>query len=166
MKHIFSPWRMKYISLPTEPKPDCIFCAALARPDGPENLILWRGARSFIILNRFPYTSGHIMVVPIEHQPSLEDLPAETNSELMDVLARAARLLRKVYHPEGFNIGANIGAVAGAGVAGHVHFHIVPRWGGDTNFMTAVGETRVIPEELEETYRRLQAAWDEFKPEI
>jgi ATP adenylyltransferase len=163
MKHIFSPWRMKYISM-HKPKMDCIFCTALDQPDSPENLVLWRGQRCFIILNRFPYTSGHVMVVPMEHQPILEDVSPEANAEMMDLLVRVSRLLRKVYSPEGFNIGANIGAAAGAGVAGHVHFHVVPRWGGDTNFMSAVGETRVLPEDLEETYHRLQAAWGEFKP--
>ena len=121
-------------------------------------------AALFIILNRFPYTSGHLMVVPMEHQSTLEDVSPEANAEMIDLLARVSRLLRKVYQPEGFNIGANIGAIAGAGVAGHVHFHIVPRWGGDTNFMSTVGETRVLPEDLEESYRRLQVAWEEFKP--
>ena len=163
MKHIFSPWRMKYISMHT-PKADCIFCEALTKPDGPENLVLWRGQRCFIILNRFPYTSGHLMVVPLEHKPALEDISPEANAEMIDLLARVCRLLRKVYRPEGFNLGANIGAVAGAGVAGHVHFHVVPRWGGDTNFISTVGETRVLPEDLEQTYQRLQAAWEEFKP--
>lgn len=163
MKHIFSPWRMKYISMHT-PKADCIFCEALAKPDSPENLVLWRGRYCFIILNRFPYTSGHLMVVPMEHQPTLEEVSPQANAEMSDLLGRVCRLLRKVYRPEGFNIGANIGAVAGAGVAGHVHFHVVPRWGGDTNFMSTVGETRVLPEDLEETYRRLLTAWEELKP--
>lgn len=139
----------------------CVFCAAAARPDNPENLIVARGQRAFVILNRFPYTSGHLMVVPFDHLPSFEELGAETRAEVMELLTRATRVLRAVYHPEGFNIGANIGGAAGAGITNHVHMHLVPRWGGDTNFMSSLGNTRVLPEALEDTYRRVQEGWGE-----
>ena len=159
MKYLWSPWRMKYFS---KKEKGCILCNVQAQPDGPDNLILFRGRRAFIILNRYPYTSGHVMVVAIDHQPTLEDLDAETRAEMMELAANCMRVIRKVYQPQGFNMGANIGEPAGAGVAGHVHIHIVPRWTGDTNFMTTLGNTRVLPEELEETYRRLQKAWNEM----
>ncbi|HHY89195.1 MAG TPA: HIT domain-containing protein [Chloroflexi bacterium] len=158
MNYLWSPWRMKYI-LKHEPRSGCIFCKALECEDGPENLIVHRGERAFIILNRYPYTSGHAMVVPYAHQPSYEQLDPETRAEMMELVTRITGVLRALYQPEGFNMGANIGAAAGAGVAGHVHFHIVPRWAGDTNFMTSLSNTRVLPEGLEETYRRIAAAW-------
>jgi ATP adenylyltransferase len=137
----------------------CIFCNRLKVPDSSENLIVYRGERAFVILNRYPYTSGHLMIVPNDHQPSLELLEAATRAEMMELLSRAVEVLRAVYHPQGFNLGANIGEAAGAGVAGHVHLHMVPRWTGDTNFMSSVGDTRVLPEALEETYRRIREGW-------
>jgi len=149
---------MKYIQQPDRPK-GCIFCLALAQPDGPENLIVHRSARALVMLNRYPYNNGHLMVVPFDHQPSFELVDPATRAELMELMTQAMSVLRAVYHPDGFNVGANLGAVAGAGVAEHVHFHIVPRWGGDTNFMSAVGETRVLPEDLGATYARICAAW-------
>jgi ATP adenylyltransferase len=141
----------------------CVFCTALEMPDGPENLIVTRGQRAFVILNRFPYTSGHMMIVPFEHQPSLEDLDRETRSEIMELTTQAIKVLKAVYRPQAFNVGANIGQVAGAGIAEHVHMHIVPRWAGDTNFMSTLGQTRVLPEALEETYQRVREAWREEK---
>jgi len=159
MGHIWSPWRMKYI-MNHEHKGGCIFCDALECSDGVENLIAYRGKRAFVILNRFPYTSGHLMVVPIEHKPSMEDLDTETLTEIMVLVNKSLKILRMVYTPEGFNVGSNIGSVAGAGVASHVHFHIVPRWGGDTNFITTTGMVRVIPEELSQTYERICLAWN------
>lgn len=137
----------------------CVFCLAAQQPDSTENLIVQRGKLAFVILNRFPYTSAHLMVVPYEHQASIELLSAETRAEMMEWVNRAMQRLRQEYHPEAFNIGANIGAAAGAGIAEHVHFHIVPRWGGDTNFMSTVGQTRVLPEALEATYERLKSGW-------
>jgi ATP adenylyltransferase len=124
-----------------------------------ENLIVFRGPRAFVILNRYPYTSGHLLVVANSHQPSIEDLDIEIRSEMMELATVCMRVIRKVYQPEAFNLGANIGEAAGAGIAGHVHLHVVPRWGGDTNFMSALAETRVLPEELSETYQRICAAW-------
>jgi ATP adenylyltransferase len=138
----------------------CAFCNARAQADSPQNLIVFRGARAFVILNRYPYTSGHVMVVPDNHLPSFEDLETATRTEMIELTTQCIRVLRKVYHPEAFNVGANIGALAGAGIADHVHMHIVPRWGGDTNFMSTLGQTRVLPEELEETYRRIREGWE------
>jgi ATP adenylyltransferase len=137
----------------------CVFCNRPQMPDGPENLIVYRGELAFVILNRYPYTSGHLMVVPFDHQPTLELLDEATRAEMMEIVTRSVEVLRAVYHPQGFNLGANIGEAAGAGIAEHVHIHVVPRWFGDTNFMSSVGETRVLPEALEETYRRINHEW-------
>ena len=139
----------------------CIFCNEMSRPDGLENLIIYRGRRSFIILNRYPYTTGHLMVVPNDHLASLEQLLPETRAEMMELTAQSMVVLRGVYQPQGFNIGVNIGVAAGAGVLDHVHLHVVPRWGGDTNFMSALADVRVLPETLEDTYARIHNAWGE-----
>lgn len=149
---------MNYISGPSEP--GCIFCALQKEEDGPGNLIVHRGEHAYVVLNRFPYTSGHLMVVATAHLASLEDLEPAARAEMMELTTACMRVLRAVYHPQAFNVGANIGEAAGAGVAGHVHIHIVPRWAGDTNFMSTIGETRVLPEELETTYSRIRAAWN------
>ncbi len=156
MKRIWAPWRMKFVQSHSE---GCVFCSLPALPDGPENLIVHRGERAFVILNRFPYTSGHIMVVANEHKASLEDLDMVTRSEMMELSARCMTVLRRIYHPDGFNMGANIGEAAGAGVVGHVHIHVVPRWTGDASFMMTLAETKVMPEALEETYRRVCEEW-------
>lgn len=134
----------------------CIFCNAQAQADSAENLIAFRGEHAYVILNRYPYTSGHLMVVPFDHKPDLEQLDPLTRAEMMELAARCMTVLRKIYGPQAFNIGANIGEAAGAGVKSHVHMHIVPRWAGDTNFMSAVGETRVLPELLEQTWQRVK----------
>jgi|UniRef100_A0A7C4KHA5 ATP adenylyltransferase len=155
METLWSPWRMKYM-MNQDPPQDCIFCKALREEDGPENLIVLRRNHAFVILNRYPYTTGHIMVVPYAHVDSIEALTPEARAELMDLMAEMMVLLRDLYQPQAFNIGANIGKAAGAGVAGHVHMHVVPRWSGDTNFMSTIGETRVLPEDLEVTYRRIR----------
>jgi ATP adenylyltransferase len=153
---------MSYIRGEEEEK-GCLFCNRAAQEDGPENLILHRGQRIFVILNRYPYTNGHVMVVPFDHQPSIENLDHETQAELMHITAQVLNVLRRQYAAESFNIGVNIGDAAGAGVADHVHVHIVPRWTGDTNFMTTTASTRVLPEALEETYENLRQHWQ--KPE-
>jgi ATP adenylyltransferase len=159
MKHLWSPWRMKYIE--NHGKEDgCVFCNAQAKTDGAENLIAFRGELAYVILNRFPYASGHVMVVPFQHKPNIEELDSKTRAEMMELTSQCTTVLRGIYKPHGFNIGANIGEAAGAGVLGHVHIHIVPRWNGDTNFMSALGETRVLPEALEDTYQRIK---DGFK---
>ena len=158
MNHIWSPWRMKYIE--SNKAEECIFCSAHQKEDSPENLIPFRGERAFVILNRFPYTSGHLMVVPFDHRPNLEELDARTRAEIMELTTRCMAVLRSIYHPQAFNMGANIGEAAGAGVKSHVHIHIVPRWAGDTNFMSILGETRVLPEVLETTYRRVRQGFE------
>ena len=150
---------MEYIQN-NKPEDACVFCVALQQPDCLENLIVWRGEHAFVILNRFPYTSGHLMIVPYAHRASLELLDASTRSEIMELASKAIQVLQQVYSPEGYNMGINIGKVAGAGVAGHVHLHVVPRWGGDTNFMSSLGDTRVLPESLEDTYQRVKGAWE------
>jgi ATP adenylyltransferase len=157
MKRLWAPWRMKFIETRTS---GCVFCNVQHQPDGPENLIVFRGQHAFVILNRYPYTSGHLMVVANEHRPTLEDLDAETRAEMMELTTRGMRVLRAVYQPQAFNMGANIGAAAGAGIEGHVHLHVVPRWTGDANFMQTLAETRVLPEELADTYCRVRLAWE------
>lgn len=139
----------------------CVFCVAQEMPDGPENLIAFRGKRSFVILNRYPYTSGHLMVVPSQHVSTLEEVDPETRSEMMELVTCCMSVLREIYNPHGFNMGANIGEAAGAGVKDHVHIHIVPRWAGDTNFMSTVGEARVLPESLDITYLRVKKGFGE-----
>jgi ATP adenylyltransferase len=155
MNRLWSPWRMKYIEN-GEQEEGCIFCNAQAKEDSEANLIAFRGQRAFVILNLYPYTSGHLMVIPFEHVATFEELTSATRSEMMELTSQCMLVLRKTYHPQGFNMGANIGEAAGAGVPGHVHIHIVPRWGGDTNFMSTLGETRVLPESIEVTYRRVR----------
>jgi ATP adenylyltransferase len=162
MKRIWTPWRMKYIQQ-HQPDNDCVFCAAAKMTDGPENLIVARGETAFVILNRYPYTSGHLMVLPYQHSDSFTALPVSTRAEIFELMSQAMIVLDRVYDPGGFNLGANIGSVAGAGIAEHVHFHVVPRWGGDTNFMSAVADTRVLPEELDQTYMRVVEAWQETR---
>lgn len=158
MKQLWSPWRMKYIEKHEKPS-GCVFCAVHAMNDSPENLIVHREKYSYVILNRFPYTSGHLMVIPFDHVPNLEELTLETRAEMMELTSRCTTLLREVYKTHSFNVGINIGEAAGAGVLGHVHIHIVPRWAGDTNFMSSVGQTRVNPEALEDTYKRISSAF-------
>jgi len=137
----------------------CIFCNALAQQDNEKNLIVSRGKKAFVIVNLYPYTSGHIMVAPMAHQPSLELLNPDTRAEMMELVSQAIVVLKQIYKPQAFNVGANIGEAAGAGVPDHVHMHIVPRWNGDTNFMSTLGETRVLPESLEKTYKRIREAF-------
>jgi ATP adenylyltransferase len=158
MKYIWSPWRMKYIS-ENERDSECIFCSAVLSSADEENLVLYRGQHAFVIMNLYPYTSGHLMVVPNEHQAVIGAITVEARHELMELIARAESVLDEVYHPEGYNVGANLGAAAGAGIVGHLHFHIVPRWSGDTNFMSTLANTRVLPEALGESYRRLAEHW-------
>ena len=158
MKQLWSPWRMAYIQSP-KTQTGCVFCKALAEADGPKNLIVTRGENAFVILNRYPYTSGHLMVLPYKHVQRLPELDDATRAEMMEMASHATKVLQKVYQAEGFNLGANIGAAAGAGIEEHIHLHIVPRWNGDTNFMSSVGETRVLPEALEESCRKIKSNW-------
>jgi len=162
MEYVWSPWRMDYIQRPPEKNECCVFCDTLAFKDGPENLVVWRGLGAYVILNRYPYTSGHVMVVPIEHQPDLEKLDSIVRSEMMELVNTSIQVLKYEYQPQGFNMGINIGEAGGAGILGHIHMHVVPRWIGDTNFMSSLGMTRVLPEGLEESYARIKKAWDLF----
>jgi ATP adenylyltransferase len=161
MNHLWSPWRMEYIE--NSNKVDgCVFCLIQELQDGEESLIAFRGELSFVVLNRYPYTSGHLMIVPYKHLSTLEVIDADTRSEMMELTADSMTVLRKLYTPQGFNMGANIGEAAGAGVKDHVHIHIVPRWAGDTNFMSTVGNARVLPESLETTYHRVKKGFEEM----
>ena len=159
MDYLFSPWRMEYIENYLKAE-GCVFCLEQEKSDGPENLIVYRGQKAFVILNRYPYTSGHIMTVRDNHQSTPEDLDPETRAEMFELANKGMRVLRNIYSPQGFNVGVNIGEAAGAGITEHVHLHVVPRWMGDTNFMTSLGKTRVLPESLEETYRRVCEEWN------
>jgi ATP adenylyltransferase len=159
MDYLWTPWRYQYVTNLGRTV-ECIFCAvAVDSSQDRTHLVVSRGARNLIMLNRYPYTSGHLLVVPYEHVATLEDLPDETLVELIRFARLAEKHLRALYRPEGLNLGLNIGRSAGAGVAGHIHLHALPRWTGDTNFMTSLGETRVLPEALETTWERLHAAF-------
>ncbi|MGA9534000.1 MAG: HIT domain-containing protein [Anaerolineales bacterium] len=158
MDYLWAPWRMPYIEDDTDDE-QCIFCQLLSQEDGPNNLILFRGELSFVILNRYPYTNGHLMVVPFAHKDTIEGLPAETLAEMMMLSSQSVTTLRRTYQADAFNLGINIGTIAGAGIKDHVHIHVVPRWQGDTNFMATTARTRVLPEALEVTYNRLKEHW-------
>ena len=160
MDRLWSPWRYRYVSAATGEEA-CIFCEKPKAGDDRAGLIVHRGEHSFVLLNLYPYTSGHLMVAPYAHVATLEDADAAAATEMMLLTRRAQSLLRAVYRAPGFNIGMNIGACAGAGVAGHIHMHVLPRWPADSNFMTTVAETRVLPEDLGTTYERLAAAFRE-----
>lgn len=186
MDYLWTPWRYAYVTeadkirrpgVPPELDEsfigdhDCVFCNLIASVEAATGagmptydadraaLLVDRGEHNFLCLNRYPYTSGHIMVVPYAHESSLAALPREAALEMMAMAQRCERALQAVYHPDGFNLGMNLGKSAGAGVAGHLHLHALPRWTGDTNFMTVVGETRILPEDLSVTWQRIREAW-------
>ena len=156
MDYLWSPWRYRYVST-ASPKNECIFCAKLAANNDRANLILLRAQHNFVLLNLYPYTNGHLMIAPYDHIASLAEANSETRAEMIELTARAETALRKVYNPGGVNVGMNLGECAGAGVAGHIHMHVLPRWPGDASFMTTIGETRVLPEDLQTTYEKLVA---------
>ncbi|HEX9222068.1 MAG TPA: HIT domain-containing protein [Candidatus Acidoferrales bacterium] len=158
MDYLWTPWRYRYMAEAAGKQTGCIFCSALEKKDDAETLIVFRGKKNFILLNRYPYTSGHMMIVPYAHIPDLKDCDAETLAEMMLLAQRAEGALAAAYKPDGFNLGMNLGRAAGAGVTGHVHLHVLPRWIGDANFMSVVGETRVEPEDLRTTYEKLRKA--------
>ncbi len=160
MDYLWSPWRYQYVSK-AGPSDECIFCGKAAERNDEENFVIHRARLNFVILNLFPYTTGHLMIAPYRHVATLEDAGCETLAEMMELTREAEGRLRAVYHPKGLNIGMNIGECAGAGIAGHIHMHVLPRWPADANFMTTVGETRVLPEDLKTTYERLSRAWRE-----
>jgi ATP adenylyltransferase len=164
---LWTPWRYQYITGESSEKSSaasasdtsssCIFCTLRKDPTRDErNFILHRARHNFIVLNLYPYTSGHLLIIPYEHTSELDSVAKETTDELMDLTKRAQTLLRAAYKPDGFNLGMNLGHAAGAGVAAHIHLHIMPRWTGDANFMSTIGETRVLPEDLPNTYQKLR----------
>jgi len=155
MKILWAPWRIKYI---LGKKEGCIFCDKVKENKDRENYILLRGENAFVILNTFPYSNGHLMVAPYKHVPDLDGLEESELAELMRLVKTCTQILKKALKPEGFNIGANLGKASGAGVEGHIHIHIVPRWEGDTSFISTVGDTKIIPESLDDTYGKLLAA--------
>lgn len=149
---------MKYLE--NEAHPDqCPFCLALEEAGQDDMNLVWRGKRTFVILNRYPYTTGHLLVLPLDHQEKLSALDQETRAEMMENINHAMEVLQQVYQPEGFNVGLNMGQAAGAGIPKHLHWHVVPRWSGDTNYMTVAGGVRVLPEMLENTLKRVKSAW-------
>jgi ATP adenylyltransferase len=150
---VWAPWRMQYIL--SEKGGGCIFCEKPRQHRDTENHILWRGNTAFVMMNLYPYNNGHLMIVPHAHVPSLTALETSQRAEILELTAICERILQQAFAPDGFNIGMNLGAAAGAGIAEHLHMHIVPRWAGDTNYMPVVGDTRVIPQHIDETYQLL-----------
>jgi len=157
MDYLWTPWRYRYIA---DAKKDdrCIFCDALAVGDDAKAFIVLRGKKNFVILNRFPYTTGHVMIVPFAHVADFSAAEPDTMAEMMQIAQRVQAALEQVYHPNGYNLGMNLGRAAGAGVTGHLHLHLLPRWAGDANFMTTIAETRMEPEDLQTTFDKLRGA--------
>lgn len=159
MKRLWTPWRMKYLE---SKRPEgCVFCQKIADSDDAKNHILYRGQYACVVLNLYPYNSGHLMIIPYAHAARLADLPMEAQTEMLALLNKSLEVLQRALSPEGFNIGMNLGRAAGAGIDEHLHVHAVPRWTGDTNFMAIFAETRVVPEWLDDTYRKLKPIFDE-----
>ena len=160
-ERIWAPWRLAYVKgADKDSGEECIFCAKPASDDDAANLIVPRGERCVVILTLFPYTNGHLMVAPYEHAGSLQGLDSETVTEMMGLTQRAMEILEQAYEPHGYNVGFNQGRVAGAGVEHHIHMHVVPRWGGDTNFMPVLADTRVMPQTPDQTYELLKGTFD------
>lgn len=156
MQILFTPWRYAYLTSPKSEQPaGCIFCIAATSDDIRETLTVFRSQHAVVMLNRYPYTNGHLMVAPVAHEARLFESSSSSLRALIRLTAEAQRILSDVYRPDGFNVGMNFGSVAGAGVADHYHMHVVPRWGGDSNFMTVTAQTRIVPEELRVTYDKL-----------
>jgi ATP adenylyltransferase len=165
MEHLHAPWRIDYILAPKEPKgEDSLFTQIAQSSDDEANLVLWRGQSCYVVMNRYPYSGGHLMVVPYRQVANLDDLDQQELSALMEATQNSIRVLRHIMKPSGFNIGMNLGAVAGAGIQEHLHMHIVPRWEGDTNFMPVIGATAVLPEALEALAEKLRAAFRGSEP--
>jgi ATP adenylyltransferase len=166
MQPLWAPWRMEYIlEAEDQPQGDCIFCSLPRAQADRDNLILWRGWRAFVILNKFPYNPGHLMVVPYTHAAELDGLVPDELTDLMLNLRRAVGCLRQAMNPHGYNIGVNLGRTAGAGIPKHVHYHVVPRWDGDHNFMPVIAETKVMPQHLLQTYDQLAPIFQAAGPE-
>jgi ATP adenylyltransferase len=162
-QRLWAPWRLEYIK--GEKTAECIFCTKPALGDDAKALIPHRGERCFVILNAFPYTNGHLMVAPYQHGGELESVDDETSLELMQLTRRSMQALGSAYSPAGYNVGLNQGTIAGAGVADHVHFHVVPRWGGDTNYMPVLADTRVLPQSLADSYQTVRDAFRTLEEE-
>jgi ATP adenylyltransferase len=156
LDRLWNPWRYQYVSKENAPA-GCIFCDLPKQQNDEATLIVHRARFNYVILNRYPYTTGHLMVVPFQHTDSLQAIDDATAQELFTLVRTVDRKLREIYRPRGMNLGMNLGEAAGAGIAEHIHMHVLPRWIGDANFMTVIGETRILPEELSETYRKLKA---------
>ena len=156
MDYLWTPWRFTYMAS-ADRATACVFCDKLAAGDDEREYIVYRGRNNYVVLNLFPYTVGHLLIVPYRHIATLEEAAAAESAEMMELTCRAEKALRQVYHPHGINVGMNIGKSAGAGVAGHLHMHILPRWEADANFLSVIGETRVLPEELPVTWSKLRA---------
>lgn len=159
MKQLWAPWRMAYVGKDSEPE-ECVFCLQEKAHQDQERLVLHRGRHCFVVMNKFPYSNGHLLIVPFRHTSELETLCDEERLELFELLIRAQETLKRSFHPQGFNIGINLGKVGGAGVTEHLHIHIVPRWLGDTNFMPVFSDIRVIPQHLEATYKVLRKGFE------
>jgi ATP adenylyltransferase len=159
MDHLWAPWRSTYIKNKGLRGP-CIFCAAVSSDKDEETLIIHRARLNFVILNRYPYTSGHLMIAPYQHVSRLQQVSEETVDEMMRLARQAECIIEEAYQPQGLNIGMNLGEAAGAGIEQHIHLHVLPRWMGDANFMTSVGDTRVLPEDLTQTFRKLNQAFE------
>jgi ATP adenylyltransferase len=160
MDYLWTPWRYAYVSSAGKTS-GCVFCEAVKDGDDSKAGIVYRGKSCFVILNAYPYTPGHVMVVPYAHLDELQKLSAEAAHEMMDLSQRMESVLRELYHPDGINLGMNIGKAAGAGIAGHIHMHVLPRWVADANFLSVVGETRILPETLDVTWKRISGAFSE-----
>ena len=156
MERLWTPWRRAFVEGADNRSAECFLCAIVAEHDDRKNLVPFRGERVFVLLNLYPYNSGHLMVAPYAHTGDLAGLDAAIANELMQVTQRSVDVLQRAYRPDAFNVGMNLGKPAGAGVPDHLHVHVVPRWNGDTNFMPVLGETKVLPESLEQTYERLE----------
>ena len=161
MDRLWSPWRMEYVSTAVDAD-GCIFCAALEGKDDELTHVLYRGSDAFVLLNAFPYNTGHVMVAPTLHVGELSELTSDARSALMELTNSTIDVIRDAMSPEGFNVGINLGRAAGAGIPGHVHVHVVPRWGGDTNFMTVTGQTKVLPEMLADTATKLRPGFEKL----
>jgi ATP adenylyltransferase len=158
MDYLFTPWRYAFVTS-AHAATDCLFCELPKANDDERTLIVHRDKHCFVILNAYPYTSGHVMVVPYQHIDQLRKLSSEAAQEMMELTRRLEGILRELYHPEGLNLGMNLGKAAGAGIASHIHMHVLPRWTADANFISVIGETRILPEELATTYKRIRAAF-------
>jgi ATP adenylyltransferase len=157
MDYLWTPWRYAYVST-AEKSTGCIFCDLPTLNDDAKARIVYRGQHCFVILNSYPYTPGHVMIVPFAHLDQLQNLPVEAAHEMMNLSQKIENVLRTLYNPDGINLGMNIGKAAGAGVAGHIHMHVLPRWVADANFVSVIGETRILPESLDVTYERIKGA--------